>query len=223
MWLVIFAALGACKGCQREAINAVDAGHTVRPNVELKMALLFAFPEYRGVEILHSEARLRRDYPGLTTAQRDTSLHQLHYTATDSASAWTLQQFRLEQLGPHTLQVSLVLQPESLERVYVAPAGLSSSEMGLYLPRGMPFSREVFELELHYRSTPARSAGLIRQAVSLLLANQQWRIQQAPAGWLDAGAEASDEQLEVLGVDGTVIRWTRHGGEVHVDYVFDAA
>lgn len=35
--------------------------------------------------------------------------------------------------------------------------------------------------------------------------------------------EASDEQLEVVGVDGTVIRWTRHGGEVHVFYVLDAA
>ena len=92
----------------------------------------------------------------------------------------------------------------------------------MYLPRDLPIGRETFEVDLHYASSADRCVVRVRQAVSLLLANGQWRVTSAPPSWSpDAAGDAELPEnfvVEVSGVDGSHIAFDRARGQVRVKY-----
>lgn len=222
MRTVVVAALVLVAGCSKCGSEkpVVDAGpvpsqRVERRSVEVRMALIQAYPEYRGTALIDTVARVTREIPGLTDASRDEALAKLHYEKGDGG--WDLLQFHLEQRSPTTLEVSVPLNADQVGQLYVVPVGLSSQQLAMYLPRELPVGAEHFELELNYSSSPEKCEQLIHQAMSLLLATQQWKAVRAP-DW-DAGVPESFT-AEVKNENGAVITWERVRGRVHVVYAF---
>ena len=200
----------------------VDAGARVRRSTDLRNALIQSYPEYRDTALLDSRVRVTRTIPGLTPASRDEALAKLRWAVSDAGSGWDLNKFHLEQTAPETLVLSLPLSVDDVGHLYLAPAGLSSMEMSMYLPRQLPIGKETFELDLHYSSSSDRCVIRVRQAVTLLVANGQWRVTKTPPEWSPdaAGDEALPEafSVEVTGTDGARIRFDRERGQVRVNY-----
>ncbi|MGV3623581.1 MAG: hypothetical protein ACO1OB_22370 [Archangium sp.] len=215
--LVTFA---GCSKCGGEKAVVADAGAPVAPrverrSVEVRMALIQSYPEYRGTALIDTVARVTREIPGLTDASRDEALKKLNYAKSDGG--WDLLQFHLEQRGPTTLEVSVPLNADQVGQLYVVPVGLSSQQLAMYLPRELPVGSERFELELNYSSSPEKCAQLIHQAMSLLLATQQWTVVRGP-DW-DAGAVPDTFTAELKNDNGVNIIWERVRGRVRVLYV----
>lgn len=220
MLVAALAFLAGCSKCggEKTADASVDAGaipsHRVqRRAAEVRMALIQAYPEYRGTALLDTVARVTREIPGLTDASRDEAIAKLNYAKSDSG--WDLVQFHLEQLGPTTLEVSVPLNADQVGQLYLVPVGLSSQQLAMYLPRELPVGSERFELELNYSSSPERSEQLVHQAMSLLMATQQWKVVRAP-DW-DAGVPDTFT-AEIKDDNGVTIIWERVRGRVHVLY-----
>lgn len=225
-WLFIVGTLwlGGCSKCAPTPVR-FDAGAPVRRSTDLRTALIYTYPEYRGTALIEASAKVTRVIPGLTAEQRDVNLEKLHYVVTDGGAGWDLNKFHLEQPAHDTLAVSLPLSADDVGQLYSAPAALSSLEMAQYLPRELPVKHEVFELALHYSSSPERCRQLVRQAVMLLEGNSQWRVSKAPPSWTpDAQGDADLPEnftVEVSGPEGAHISWDRARGQVRVKYVFE--
>jgi hypothetical protein len=200
-----------------------DAGFRLgapKRSVDLRTAILYLYPEYRDTAVLETRGTLTRVIPGLTDAARDEALRQLRYTPAPDGG-WALSSFHLTQLTPDSLSVSVRYDPEQLAHLYVSPTSLTTEELGLYLPRFLPAGAERFTFDVRYVSSPARSRELVRQAVRLLLGNQQWKATAPLAEWTDADPPADSERAELEGVSGAVIVFERTGGRVHAQYVLD--
>ncbi len=210
--------------CSKPA-TPLDAGVQIRRSSDVRTALLYAYPEYRNTQVLESSARVTRVIPGLTAEKRDKSLTQMRFEVSDAGRGWNLNKFHLEQIEADTLSLSMSYTAEDLGRLSMAPNGLSSMEMANYLPRDLPIGRELFELEVRYRASPERCLQLVRQAVRLLEANQQWRVTKAPPEWTpDAQSDAELPQnfvVQVTGVDGARISWDRTTDQVKVTYALE--
>ncbi|MDP3154661.1 MAG: hypothetical protein Q8N23_18425 [Archangium sp.] len=222
-WLLLGLILSGCTKCGGSAVDAgVDAGARVRRSTDLRNALIQSYPEYRDTALLDSRVRVTRTIPGLTPASRDEALAKLRWAVSDAGSGWDLNTFHLEQTAPETLVLSLPLSVEDVGHLYLAPAGLSSMEMSMYLPRQLPIGKETFELDLHYSSSSERCVIRVRQAVTLLVANGQWRVTKTPPEWSPdaAGDDGLPEafSVEVTGTDGARIRFDRERGQVRVNY-----
>lgn len=222
-WLLLGLLLAGCSKCGGSSVDAgVDAGARVRRSTDLRIALIQAYPEYRDTALLDSKATVTRTIPGLTPKSRDEALSKLRWSVSDAGSGWDLNKFHLEQTGPETLTMTLPLSVDDVGHLFLAPAGLSSMEMAMYLPRQLPIGKETFELDLHYSSSAERCVMRVRQAVSLLLANGQWRVTMAPPEWSpDAEGDSllpEEFSVEVTGVDGARIRYERARGQVRVNY-----
>ncbi len=207
--------LAGCSKCG-ESPKVVDAGQPVRRSIDVRTALVYAYPEYRGTALIDTTARVTREIPGLTEASRDEALKKLKYeAASDGGAGWNLSQFHVEQVGPQALQVSVSLDADHVGHLYIAHTGLSSQEMAMYLPRDLPTGTERFELELHYSSSPEKCAALVQQAVSLLQATQQWTVLRAPE-W--DGGVPDEFVAEMKNDNGARVTWERARGQVHVVY-----
>lgn len=218
--LAFVAGCSKCGGEKTADAAVVDAGavpsqQVARRTAEVRMALIQAYPEYRGTALIDTVARVTREIPGLTEKSRDEALAKLRYEKSDAGSGWDLVQFHLEQRGPTTLEVSVPLNADQVGQLYVVPVGLSSQQLAMYLPRELPVGAERFELELNYSSSPEKCAQLVNQAMSLLLATQQWKVVRAP-DW-DAGVPETFT-AEVKDDNGVTIVWERVRGRVHVLY-----
>ena len=222
-WLLLGLMISGCTKCGGGALDAgVDASARVRRSTDLRNALIQSYPEYRDTALLDSRVRVTRIIPGLTPASRDEALAKLRWSVSDAGSGWDLNKFHVEQTAPETLVLSLPLSVDDVGHLYLAPAGLSSMEMSMYLPRQLPISKETFELDLHYSSSSDRCVIRVRQAVTLLVANGQWRVTKTPPEW---GADAAGDDglpevfsVEVTGTDGARIRFDRERGQVRVNY-----
>lgn len=220
---VLLVASSSCSRCG--SARTVDAGPSApvrveRRSVDLRTALIYVYPEYRGTATLSVSARVTRTIPGLTAAQRDEALQKLKWAAAEDGG-WRLANFHLTQESAGQLSVSLSYDVEQLGTLYVSPTALTSMELGLYLPRELPVGDEEFVFEVHYASSPERSSQLVRQAVHLLLGNGQWKAKGEVPPPLDAGATPvpDDETASVLGPEGAVVTFHRTGGQVHARYV----
>lgn len=223
MRAVAIAAVVLAAGCSKcGAPNApdaaVDAGRAItreKRTIDVRTALIYAYPEYRGTALLDTTVRVRREIPGLTDASRDAALAKLNFVASDAGSGWDLSQFHVEAIGPETLEITITLDADHVGHLYIAPTGLSSQQMALYLPRELPTRSEVFELDLHYSSSAERCVQLIEQAKTLLLGTQQWKVVRAP----DFDAGVPDEfTVELKNDDGATVKWERVRGQVHALY-----
>ncbi len=200
-----------------------DAGVVVeRRSVDLRTAIIYAYPEYRGTAVLETTARVTRVIPGLTQRQRDAALYKLKFERAEDGG-WELNSFHLSQLAPDTLSVAVSYDPDQLGHLYIAVTGLTSMELGMYLPRELPTGREFFTLDVRYASSPGRCLELVRQAVSLLLANGQWRVEGFLPNWTDAGevVAPSEEEVVVTSVDGARLTFHRTRGQVRVQYFLE--
>lgn len=213
----------AFAGCAKCGGGAVDAGARVRRSTDLRNVLIQTYPEYRDTAYLYSQVKVTRIVPGLTAALRDEALSKMRWSISDAGPGWDLNKFHLEQSGPETLVMTLQLSVDDVGKLFMAPTGLSSMEMAMYLPRNLPIGKETFEVDLHYASSPERCLIRVRQAVTLLLANGQWRVTKAPSEWgADAaGDDALPEEfsVEVVGADGARITFKRARGQVRVNYL----
>lgn len=221
-WLLLGLIISGCAKCGSGAVDAgVDAGQ-VRRSTDLRNALIQSYPEYRDTALLDSRVRVTRVIPGLTPAALEAALGKLRWSVSDAGTGWDLNKFHLEQTAPETLVVSLALSVDDVGHLYLSPAGLSSMEMAMYLPRQLPIGKETFELDLHYSSSAERCVIRVRQAVTLLISNGQWRLTKSPLEWSpDAAGDASLPEafsVEVTGTDGARIRFDRERGQVRVNY-----
>jgi hypothetical protein len=203
----------------------VDAGApaVVRRSTDLRTALVQMYPEYRDTALLETEVTLTRTIPGLTPEKRDAALSKLRWQPmTDGGAGWELNRFHLTNPSPEKMVITLPLTVDDVGHLFLSPTSLSSMEMAVYFPRDLPIASEVFEMRLHYATSPERARLRARQAVSLLLANGQWKVTDGPVTWSpDASA---DENLpdtfavEVTGTDGARIIFERTRGQVWVRY-----
>jgi hypothetical protein len=188
--------------------------------------MLVAFPEYRGARLLEGHASLTRRYVSLPPAALAKSNQANGFTATDDGGFFRAP-FTVTQVGPDTLVLSLVVDMGVVEKVFNAPTALSSMEMGLYLPRGLPVADERFEFAVHYEAVPPkRAAFLTRQVVELLSRNSQWKVGPLPDDWganlpdggLGPVPEAFTVSLEEA-TSGAQVTVERDGADVRVRYV----
>lgn len=222
-WLLLLSLLSGCAKCGGEAVDAgVDAGARVRRSTDLRTVLIQGYPEYRDTALLDSRAKVTRTIPGLTPQLRDEGLAKLKWLRSDAGSGWDLNRFHLEQPAPDTLQMTLPLTVEDVGHQFMSPIGLSSMEMAMYLPRQLPIGEETFELDLHYSSSAERCLMRVRQAVTLLIANGQWKVTKAPPEWSpDAAADEGlpeEFSVEVTSVEGAKLTFHRTRGQVRVHY-----
>jgi hypothetical protein len=185
---------GACARCAPAAARDAGRAEAVAPpprarhSVDLRSALLVAFPEYRGATILDGRAALTRRYSALPAEAWAKAVTGNGFTEFDGGLF--RKPFLLERPEPEVAVLSLPVDGELVQKVFEAPTPMSSMDMGLYLPRGLPVEAEAFELALHYGAMPHRRAGfLARQVVELLLRNGQWATGATPEGW---GANPDD-------------------------------
>lgn len=225
-WLLLAVVLSGCAKCGGGVVDAgVDAGvRQVRRSTDLRNVLIQTYPEYRDTAFLDATVRVTRVIPGLSSDLRDQGLKKLNWVASDGGmgSGWDLNKFHLDQPAHDTLQMSLTLNVDDVGRLYLAPASLSSMEMAMYLPRNLPIGKETFEVDLHYSSSAERCTIRVRQAVTLLIANGQWRVTKSPPTWSpDAAGDSELPEnfvVEVTGADGARISFDRARGQVRVNY-----
>lgn len=205
--------LTACAKCG--GAKTPDAGRlpSTKHSAEVRTALIYIYPEWRGTAVLDTTARLRRTIPGLTNDARDEALAKLHWQR--GGPGWQLSSFVMTQPGPETLEVSLAYNADELGHQYMSTGGLSSQEFGNYLPRELPAGDEFFVVELHYATSPELAARLVKQASTLLLTTSQWKLTRG-VEW-DAGVPA-EFTVEMESDEGAHVRWERVNGRVHAFY-----
>lgn len=227
MRLLLLSAVLGLAGCAKCGGGAVDAGidaavAQVRRSTDLRNAFIQGYPEYRDTALLDSKVRVTRVIPGLTAQQRDEGLAKLRWLVSDAGSGWDLNRFHLEQAAHDTLVMTLPLTVDDVGHIFLSPTSLSSMEMAMYLPRQLPIGKETFEVEVHYSSSAERCLIRVRQAVTLLLGNGQWRVTSAPPAWSpDAAGDSELPEnfvVEVTGTDGAHIAFDRARGQVRVKY-----
>lgn len=213
-------ALASCARCSAPA-GPIDAGQHRRAVGDVRTALLFAFPEYRGVFVEHADARLTRRYSALPPDFAQQGLQRLGWALLPDGG-WHVSAYVIEHPAPDTLTLHFTLDDERVHRLFEAPIGASTMELGLYLPREAIVT-ETFSLQVDYVTAPARAGFLVKQVASLLTASQQWTA-TFPPGWEtqapDGGPAAPDPlDLTVTGrQDGATVRLVRAGGRVSARY-----
>lgn len=233
---VAVAALSSCARCAPSSATTPDAGVSAavqlpvaapahaKHSVDLRTALLVAYPEYRGTTILEGHSALRRTYEALPEDAWAKSVKANGFVDVDGGL--TRKPFLLERPAPNVAVLSMRVDGEVVEKVFEAPMALSSMEMGLYLPRGLPVAGETYELYLHYGVMPHRRAGFLsRQVVELLLRNGQWTLDATPEGWGpqpdDGGyGEVPEHFMVTLKEAGrpATLKVQRDAGEVRLTY-----
>jgi hypothetical protein len=222
--------LASCARCSTTTPDAgapvPDAGPAhVKRSTDLRTAMLVAFPEYRGVDVVDGYATLTRRYVSLPADALAKSNQGNGFTAMEDGGLFRAP-FVLSRAGPDTLVLTLPVDTTVVEKVQTAPMALSSMEMGLYLPRGLPVAEEHYEFYLHYRALPAKRASfLTRQVVELLSRNSQWKAGPLPEDWGadpgDGGFGTVPERFTVTldeSMSGAHVTLSRDGADVWVRY-----
>jgi hypothetical protein len=204
--------LSACQRCVSSSSADARSGK-LQNSVDLRTAVLYTYPEYRETALLEATASVTRVIEGLTEPALKRSLQALRYQAA-ADGGWQLNSFHLTQVAPDTLTVSISYDVDQLAHLYVAPNGLSSTELGLYLPRDLPVRSERFSFEVRYASSPERCRHLVEQAVALMLANGQFTLESST---LDAGP-VEDDVVRLRGVDSATVTFERTQGQVRASY-----
>jgi hypothetical protein len=209
--------LTSCAKCG-SAKSTPDAGQleSAKRVASVHTALIYIFPEYRGVAVLDTTARLTRTIPGLTNESRDEALTKLNWQR--GGPGWQLNSFVLTQPAVEALEVSIPYDADQLGRQYLMSASLSSQDLGTYLPRELPAGDERFVVDIHYATSPELAARLVKQAQRLVMETGQWHIVRS-IEW--DGGVTDEFTVELRNDDHARIVWERVRGRVHTFYELD--
>lgn len=209
-----------CARCgSREATPARQKRQT-----DLRSVLMLAFPEYRGARVTSGEASLSRVVEGPDDEAEASAVKTLTANQFErQGEKWVRAPYQVRVSGKRWV-VTVPLDASVVERLYMSPAAMSTSDMTMWFPRGeaaRKVEREVFDFRLAYLATAdTRAVFLTRQLVRLLLSNGQWQPQTLPADWeQDGGASdlAFDASLIEQSTRGT-ITIHREGATVSLHY-----
>lgn len=231
MSLVFVTSCSKCGGAKVQ--DASVAAEPVKHSSDLRTVLLTIFPEYRGTNVKSGMARLTRTYSApdwLAAARASFEKNRVVEQPADAGIAGTLDQFTMHITPAGSYAQAIIELPvdgETLGKLYTNPASLSTSQLGLYLPReGVSIVRDEFDFELVYdAATERRAAFLTRQVSELMLTNLQWTMGVLPVGWgpnpTDGGYGEVPERFEVTltgVVDGARVTIRRDGARVVARY-----
>ncbi len=211
---LLLAGCGRCGGVGAVDAGPVDAGARVARGLGLHTAFVHLYPEFRGTAVESAGATLTRKMEGLTEANRDAELQKLRWSAADGG--WQLYGFTLVQRAPDVLEVQLAIDADQLGQIYLTPAGVSSQQLGMYLPRALPVVEERFVVEVRYATSPELAAKLVEQASTLLLGTGQWKLVRG-VDW-DAGVPETFEVALADEANGGRVTWRRVRGRVQATY-----
>lgn len=226
-WLAAALALGGCARCGGAGDGAragADAAVArVKHSSDMQTTLLTAFPEPRGTNIIEGRVVLRRRYEALPEGVFEAWMRRQGFAEADGG--FVRKPFVVSRVGPDEVTLTFPVDEAFVERAFTTTNSLSTMEMGLYFPRGLPVALETYDFTLHYRAKPERVAYLTRQLVELLLANSQWRLGPTPEGWGsppdDGGFGEVPERFKVRLEEASrpaTMTVRRDGGEVWVHY-----
>lgn len=207
--------------CSRS--GGVDAGSVRRRvSTDVRTVLFQTIPEYRGIHVEHGAATLTRTYLApLTEAALDTARASLGWSARDDGGFQTLGGYLVTRVGSDALAASLLLDDDVIGRVFTAPQGPSSLDLGLYLPKSPGIVRDVFTVELETVGSSAERQGFVaHQLIELLAANGQWALASSTDGLLRDGGSIPSKFSAVLKESGlgAEVRVTRDEAHAHIVY-----
>ncbi len=193
--VVLVVALSAV-ACSGRCARAPAKPHTKR-QTDLRSTLLIIYPEYRGTRVSTGHATLTRWASGVSVSRATETLERNGFRA--EAGRWVRPPFtayvseNAAWPGVTTLQLELPLKQDTVERLFMTPAAMSTLDLGMWWPRDPNafIEKEQFELFLGYDAQPpGRGAFLTQQLVRLLLGSGQWEATKPlPADWaVDGGA-----------------------------------
>ena len=214
---LVFAGCARC-GSSATPDAAPRAEHEQRKHIDVRSALLLAYPEYRGTATLETRVRYQRVMPGLTDEALAAEARRLHWQPADGG--WTLANLQVERVAPDTLEISLAYDTEQLAYLYVTPNSLTSAEFAYYLPK-VPATHERFFFDVRYVTSPEHAQNLVEQAVRVMRETSQWSLDGGGPTPSDAGLAPHDETFVVDGVNGAHLTFQRSGGKVFVEYALE--
>jgi hypothetical protein len=201
------------------------------PAVELRAALLLAYPEYRGTRLTFARAEVARTHPG-DGAEVQAFCARVGADGFDAgasepgACTATRPPFEVHAYVDRTNVVegvALPLSADDVQRAFGTQRSPTSETLERLLPPAKPGTERRFTLELRYTAEESRARFLVWQLVhGLLLAG--WRSDQVPEGWETTAAPdggrlplPEDERLLLghLG-DRATLALFRQGGTVDV-------
>lgn len=220
----VWAVLLLAAACSRSGGGGggVDGGSVRRRvSTDVRTVLFQTIPEYRGIHVEHGAATLTRTYTApVTEAALDAARTSLGWSARDDGGFRTLGGYLVTRVAADALAASLVLDDDVIGRVFTAPQGPSSLDLGLYLPKSPGIVRDVFTVELEtVGSTEERQGFVAHQLVDMLAANGQWALTSSTDGLLDGGSipPKFSAVLKESGL-GAEVRVTRELGRAHIVY-----
>lgn len=222
MTRAVWAALLVVAACSRSG-GGVDAGSVRRRvSTDVRTVLFQTIPEYRGIHVEHGAATLTRTYLApLNEEALAAARASLGWSARGDGGFQTLGGYLVNRVGPDALAVSLTLDDDVIGRVFTAPQGPSSLDLGLYLPRSPGIVRDVFTVELETVGSTAERQGFVsHQLVEQLGANGQWALASSTDGLLRDGGSIPSTFSAVLKESGlgAEVRVTRDEGRAHIVY-----
>lgn len=183
-----------CAKCGSPKTTAAPAA-MVR-SIDFRSVALALFPEYRGTDIVETDATLKRTHSGVASDWKRTVESALVArgfsvdAGEGNAALWaSSNRFSISAKATDQtteLRVHIALSPDEVPKLYQNVLGLGSEQMGTYLPPlGLPVAREEFIFSLKYRASPSRADFLVRQMVDANVLSG-WKRQGSP----DAGYES---------------------------------
>lgn len=178
--------------CPKARPAEVDAGTLEEHPTDLRTVLFTIYPEPRGNLVTGGSATITRRYLASgdwraaaqeTWAQNHLTLEDGGASATGAFASATVQ----PEPGGFVGTVTMPLGPSEVDRVYAAPLGYTTQQLGALLPRASAqrtVLAEDFTLALSYRSrsTPVR----VRQMVRLVM-SAGWKVDALPPDWEGEG------------------------------------
>jgi hypothetical protein len=132
--------------------------------------------------VTRSIVELTRTYSSLPADFAERGREKLGWKpAEDGGAGWHINAFNVDQRADDELTISFELDDGRVRDLFEAPAGASSMDLGLYLPRE-GVTRETFAFQVDYITAPAQAAFLVRQLATLLMADGKWRT-TLPSDW----------------------------------------
>jgi hypothetical protein len=210
-------------GCPKPATPAADAGTLEKHPSDLRTILFTIYPEPRSNLVTAGNATITRHYAA-------TGDWRAAMQATWKANHLEVQEGGLTARGPlYSVEarlegqrvvgtVTMPLGGGEVDKVYAAPLGYTTEQLGSALPPDsaqLTVLSEDFALALAYRSRLV--AARVRQMVRLVL-NAGWTVDALPPDWDGEGPLRESFTLKLLDPSGPQLSVTRSMDQIDLLY-----